>query len=65
LYDVSRRAVPDVNPSQKGRSDIKSDLFYGEDNKDYSWRVEWGGVVEVNRFLVRKDCLRRQLFSVD
>ncbi len=39
--DVSRRAVTGVNPSQKGRPDIKSDLFYGEDDKTV--RGEWSG----------------------
>lgn len=41
MDDVSRRALPGVNPSQKGRSDIKSDLFYGED--DEIVRGEWSG----------------------
>jgi hypothetical protein len=32
--------VPGANPSQKGRSDIKSDLFYREDDGECS-QTEW------------------------
>lgn len=62
MYDVSRRAVPGVNPSQKG--DSMSNRIYSMENDDETGRREWSGLSSRTESLPRgKRCLRRPTFS--
>jgi hypothetical protein len=62
LYDVSRRAVPGVNPSQKG--DSMSNRICSMEKDDKTGRREWSGLSSRTESLPRgKRCLQRQTSS--